>query len=374
MTIPAEPEISYRRRVLAVGPGEGLLTGQSMAFLTYVRNSHHMISIVNTNDVGMSLIGHAISSIRVIILSAWHLLCSKPQCVYISTSRSKLGAIKDIAVIAIARLRGVPVVNHLHGITFRNFRDSLGTIYGSIVDWAYGYIAASIVLHEDLISQYARYSRMKVAVVNNFVSAEIARALESKKEIAGALNILFLSNVIPEKGVFELIDAVKGLLAHGPHELHLRIAGHCLPGAAMTSKEVKAKLSASIAGVAQIQYCGFADAAERRALLEWANVLALPSYMKEEAIPLAVLEGMAAGCHLIVSDFGILSGLVTGLVATVVPAKDANALQEAIAAILANAKLLQDAFSVNPRIARERYSEAQYIRGIDGIIDQFSGK
>ena len=155
------------------------MTGQSAAFLTYVRKSRHTVAVVNTNDEGTSLAFHVASSVRVIILAVLHMLFRKPQCVYISTSRSKLGAVKDLAVISIARFMAVPVVNHLHGTTFISFRKSLGMLYGSIVDWAYRYIAASIVLHESLISQYARYPTMRVAVVNNFVDSRIANSFDA---------------------------------------------------------------------------------------------------------------------------------------------------------------------------------------------------
>ncbi len=374
MSFADTPEITDRLQVLAVGPGEGFVTGQSVAFLTFVRKSRHMIVQVNTNDEGRSFLVHAVSSIRVIIMSAWQILFRKPQCVYISTSRSKLGAIKDVTVIALSRLMGVPVVNHLHGITFASFRNSLGAVYGSIVDWAYGYIAASIVLHERLISQYARYPRMNVAVVNNFVDGEIANAFNEKKAIAGAVNVLFLSNIVPEKGVFELIDAVKGLLAQHPREIRLKIAGRFLPGSEMSCAEVEAKLSKSIAGIAEIEYCGFANAPAKKALLEWAHVLALPSYMKEEAIPLAVLEGMAAGCYLIVSDFGILPYVIEGIAGAVVSAGDTVALQKSLAEVMTNPELLRVANSRNPLIARKNYSEAEYISGIDGIIRKFSRK
>jgi glycosyltransferase involved in cell wall biosynthesis len=356
---------------LAVGPGEGFLTGQSAAFLTYVGKSRHSICVVNTNDEGRSLVSRAASSVRVILRSAWQMLLHRPDCVYISTSRSRLGAIKDIFVIALARLRGVPVVNHLHGITFAAFRESLGWLYGSIVDWAYGHIAASIVLHENLIGQYARYTHMKVAVVNNFVDADIASSLNSKGPVVGPINILFMSNMIPEKGIFELIDAVKNLLAQRPGEFRLKIAGRFLAGAGLSSRDVEVELHRRIAGSPDIEYCGFADPRTKQALLEWAHVLALPSYMKEEAIPLVILEGMAAGCYLIVSDFGVLPNLVKDLIAAVVPAKDSFALQGSLASVLANRKLLSEANTLNPRIAREKYSEAQYVCGVDGIIGEF---
>ena len=364
----------FRRRVLAVGPGEGFVTGQSVAFLTYTGKSRHAVAIVNTNDEGRSFLLHVASSIRVIVLAAWALLYRTPQCVYISTSRSKLGAIKDIAVIALARLVKVPVVNHLHGITFASFRESLGPIYGSVVDWAYGYIAASIVLHQKLMAQYARYPGMKISVVNNFVDTDTSDSGTSRYRDDGSINVLFLSNLVPEKGLFELIDAVKALLTEYPRGISLKLAGRYLPGAEMSSREVEAKFLQSIAGLSPIQYCGFANATEKKQLLAWAHVLALPSYMKEEAAPLAVLEGMAAGCYLIVSNFGVLPDLVEDATAAVVPARDTVALQKALTMLIENPDLLRTAGLVNPKIAHQRFSVARYVSAIDGILHEVSGE
>jgi glycosyltransferase involved in cell wall biosynthesis len=372
--VVAVSDAHFRRRILAVGPGEGFVTGQSVAFLTYTGKSRHAVSIVNTNDEGRSLLLHVASSIRVIVLAAWALLYRTPQCVYLSTSRSKLGAIKDIAVIALARLVKVPVVNHLHGITFASFRESLGPVYGSVVDWAYGYISASIVLHQKLIAQYARYPGMKISVVNNFVDADISDSSASRNRDDGSINVLFLSNLVPEKGLFELIDSVKSLLAQHPTAITLKLAGRYLPGAGMSSREVEVKFLQTIAGLSPIQYCGFADATEKKELLAWAHVLALPSYMKEEAAPLAVLEGMAAGCYLIVSDFGVLPDLVQDATATVVPARDRIALQNALAILMENPNLLRTARLVNPKIAQERFSVARYVSAIDGILLEISGE
>jgi glycosyltransferase involved in cell wall biosynthesis len=365
----AASDTHFQRRVLAVGPGEGFVTGQSMAFLTYARNSRHKICVVNTNDEGRTLLFRALSSIRVILGSARQILARRPDCVYISTSRSKLGAIKDIAVIAVARFMRVPVVNHLHGISFVDFRESLGSLYGSVVDWAYGHIAASIVLHEKLLAQYARYPRMRLRVVNNFVDAELARTLGAR-EPAGPVKVLFLSNLMPEKGLFELIDSVKHLLVRFPGKFNLKIAGRFLAGAGMSRGEVEKRFLQSIDGLAEIEYRGFADAAVKGELLRWADVLALPSYMKEEAVPLVVLEGMAAGCYLIVSDFGILPDLVAGLAGAVVPSRDAAALEDALSRVLADGRLLRAAAALNPSIAPEKYSEARYISGVDAIIEE----
>jgi hypothetical protein len=57
-----------------------------------------------------------------------------------------------------------------------------------------------------------------------------------------------------------------------------------------------------------------------------------------------------------------------------VPARDSTALQNALSAVLANPDLLHAAKSQNPLVARQMYSEAQYIAGIDRLIDEYGAE
>jgi glycosyltransferase involved in cell wall biosynthesis len=83
---------------------------------------------------------------------------------------------------------------------------------------------------------------------------------------------------------------------------------------------------------------------------------------------------MAAGCYLIVSDFGVLPDLVEDATAAVVPARDTVALQKALTMLKENPDLLRTAGLVNPKIAYERFSVARYVSAIDGILDAVSGE
>ena len=369
MSSHSVPHRGDRKRVLAVGPGEGMTTGQASAFLAFARNSAHEISVVNTNDEGWSTLLRALSSIRVIVASAFRITFARPDCVYISTSRSRRGAIKDIAVIELAKLRRIPVVNHLQGSSFLLFRNALGPGYGKALDHAYESITASIVPHESLISHYSRYPRMAIRVVTNFVDAALEQSLQgASNRSTRPVKVLFLSNLMPDKGIFELILAAKAVASAFPGQLCLRIAGRPLPGRGMSVGDIKERLSTELSGVPNIEYCGVADLAKKAALLKWANVLALPSYMREEAVPLAVLEGMAAGCYLLVSDHGALPDLVKEVPAAVVPVRDITALERVLTQLIADPQPLEDARMRSPEIARARHSQTRYVQDIDQIV------
>ena len=360
-----------RKRVLAVGPGKGMTTGQASAFLTFTLNSAHEISVVNTNDEGRPAVLRALSSIRVIIEFASKIAFAMPDCVYISTSRSRRGAIKDIAVIELAKLRRIPVLNHLHGSSFQRFRNDLGAGYRQVLDHAYESIAASIVPHESLIPHYSCYPQMAIRVVNNFVDATLEQALErDASKSTTPVNVLFLSNLMPDKGIFELILAAKAVNKAFPRRLRLKIAGRPLSGMGMSVKDIKERLSAELSSSQIIEYCGFADLAKKAALLKWANVLALPSYTREEAVPLAVLEGMAAGCFLLGSDHGALPHLVEGVPAAVVPVRDIPALERVLIRLIVDPRPLEEARMRSPEIAKARYSQTRYVQSIDRLVTE----
>ncbi len=83
----------------------------------------------------------------------------------------------------------------------------------------------------------------------------------------------------------------------------------------------------------RVDYIGYVDAADRRALYAGARILVLPSL--HEGFGLPVLEAMALGVPVITSDRGALPE-VAGDAGVMVKADDAAGLAAAIAALLAD--------------------------------------
>lgn len=124
------------------------------------------------------------------------------------------------------------------------------------------------------------------------VAAERARS-------ADARHILFIGTLEPRKNVGALIAAYRALVSAVADAPPLVLAGR------MTAEGVAWQHSATEAGLAdRVRFLGYVDDRDRPALYEAAHMLVLPSL--EEGFGFPVLEGMACGVPVVISNRGSL--------------------------------------------------------------------
>lgn len=135
--------------------------------------------------------------------------------------------------------------------------------------------------------------------------------------------ILFVGNVIPEKGVLELIDAF-GEIKRKFADVSLYILG------AQRNQTFSEKVLQLIERE-EIKDVHFKQPVNQAELAKWmaaSNVLALPSY--HEGFGLVALEAMATGTQVVGSDVGGLSYLLQGQAGILVKPKSSSSLAEGL--------------------------------------------
>jgi len=135
--------------------------------------------------------------------------------------------------------------------------------------------------------------------------------------------VLFIGTLEPRKNLGVLLDAYERLALHRTHVAPLRIAGTAGPDAAAWLDRVRRR---PLDGI--VHYVGYVADSAREALFAGARTVVLPSL--DEGFGLPVLEAMAAGIPVVVSDRGALPE-VAGGAAVVVDATDAEALAATLA-------------------------------------------
>ena len=171
------------------------------------------------------------------------------------------------------------------------------------------------------------------------------------------LRILFIGQIIAEKGVFVLLEALEILQKQGVY-CTCRYAGE---GVARGELEV------------QVERCGLAKSVEVLGFCSdplgqyhWADVVVVPS-LWAEAFGLVAIEAMATGAVVVVSDAGGLPEVV-GDAGVIVPSGDGNALAAAISEIARDIDGARD----RARRARERVIHVfQVDQTVDAIIKVF---
>jgi len=146
-----------------------------------------------------------------------------------------------------------------------------------IIEW--GYIGEIIV----------QTTTVDATLTNNF---SLKEKIEKRKKDNSTTKILFLSRVIKEKGIFELVDAFENINKRIDN-LELTIAG---------DGEEFNQLKDVVKNKKNIKLTGFVEGEDKIALLKESDIYILPSYT--EGLPIAVLEAMLFGLPVITTRVG----------------------------------------------------------------------
>jgi glycosyltransferase involved in cell wall biosynthesis len=258
----------------------------------------------------------------------------------------------DGALLLLSRLRGAPVVLHVHGARFDDFLDSLPAPAAAAARWLARRAAVVVVLSEEWRQRLAtRWPGARLSVVANGV-AMLAQAHSVAR--AGPPRYVFMGNLGRRKGVHVLLQAAAQ--SQQPWQLALA-GGEEEPGySAHTRAEID---RLGLAG--RVQMLGPVVDQAKIDLLAGAQGFVLPSLA--EGLPMALLEAMAMALPAVVTAVGAMPGVVReGIDGHVVPAEDAAALAAAL-----------DALALQPE-QRQRFGLAAVERcralyGIERMVD-----
>lgn len=229
--------------------------------------------------------------------------------------------------MAAALAAGWPVIFHLHGGGFARFfaRES-GPVARRFVRFFLDRAAAIVVLSERWAAWMHRVtSNPRIVVIPNSVALPPPASAPREPGL-----VVFAGRCREAKGLHDLFDAI-ALLAPAMPRLRLECAGEGDLHAAL-------RRARSLGIADRIRLRGWITPRERDELLARATVFVLPSHA--EALPMSVLEAMAAGCPVVATSVGGLPDVVRhGENGLLVPPKAPRALAEALAAVLADPAL-----------------------------------
>ena len=167
-------------------------------------------------------------------------------------------------------------------------------------------------------------------------------------------NLLFLGRLCKEKGINELLEAVKGLKQEFP-DLQLYLGGIWVE----EELEKKAEKCGDF-----VHYLGWINAEKKKEYLQKCNLFVLPTYF--EGLPMSLLEGMAYGCACVATEVGGIPQVVTDKKdGFMIPAKDVQALKNAIRELLGNPDL-QKEIGMNARKTVE--SNYEIVTSVNNLV------
>ena len=292
-----------------------------------------------------------------LMLDWWRLFGSKPVPVAHIHTCSGLTFFLDGALLLLSRLRGAPVVMHVHGARFDEFLDGLSAPAAALARWLSRRASVVVVLSPAWQERLAlRWPGVRLMVLANGVSMPaVAHAVACPEKP----RFVFLGNLGRRKGVHLLLEAAA--LAREPWVVVLA-GGEEEPGFMQWTRDEITRQSLGH----RLEVLGPVVGNAKIDLLAGAQGFVLPSLA--EGLPMALLEAMDMGLPVVVSAVGAMPEVVRhGLEGHVVPADDAAALAAALDAMARSPEQRQRQGAAAAERCRSLYGIERMVESVLGI-------
>lgn len=180
---------------------------------------------------------------------------------------------------------GKRAVIQIHGAEYLTFYDGLGSLGKRVVDRFFGRADLVLALSDSWRGELeSRFHIGTLRTLNNGIDTDLFKAASADAE-ACRNSFLMLGRLGQRKGTYDLIRAAEIAVRENP-EISICLAGD--------GEVEKVRRMVQEKGLGKhIQVPGWIGREKKLAYMKEAATLVLPSY--HEGLPMAVLEGMAAG-------------------------------------------------------------------------------
>ena len=286
------------KNVLIIGPIPEPTTGVSLANKVVLenlsKNAEYNLDSINTSynkfdeDLGAFSLSKFIFFLK---LNFFAYKIFKADIVYITPGQTFFGVVKYAVFIILSTVFGKDLITHIHGNHAGKEYSLLKGLKKRIFKLLLSKTSKGIVLSESLTGNMSPFiERKNIYVLYNFVEDylfPVKEEIDQKIKLATKPKVVFLSNLMQEKGIFDLLEALILLEVEG-FDYEAKIAGNI-------DAKHKQRVEDYFKKLKNVQYVGLVSGQEKKDLLLWGNVFVLPTFYKMEGQPISILEAMATG-------------------------------------------------------------------------------
>lgn len=310
---------------------------------------------VGRRATGLRVVEGALAPLRDNFNLARRVLSEHPDVVHLNASFNLNSLLRDGAFrLTLGLLRFRRVVVYFHGWDASHMRRVAGSRwFAAAVRMVFGKAAAIIVLSSEFKAQLMALGipGERIHVMSTMFDGRLFERAD-EPFAHERLRLLFMSRLIPEKGVFEVLEAVAGVLGEG-YDAELVVAGD---GPARRGAEARA----TELGIAdRVRFTGYVRGAEKANVLMNADIFVFPTRYSE-GCPVVLLEAMAAGAYLITNRAGGIADIIKdGEHGILLDTADAKSVQTALRKALRDPRMMQ--VRAHNRDAAWRHFEAHRV-------------
>jgi len=285
----------------------------------------------------------------------------KPQVVYVTPVSTGMAFYRDFVLMKMLQVLRCNVVAHFHnkGVSTRQNRKLDNWLYRSFFK-GINVILLAANLYDD-IKKYVKPNQ--VFICPNGIKDEHPGQLPARHNTTPQL--LFLSNLIIEKGIIDLLDACKILNDKG-------VKFECTYVGAETTeisgddfnKMVEEK---GLKGV--VEYIGKRFDKEKEACYANADIFVFPTFYHNECFPLVLLEAMSYGLPCVSTNEGAISDIIDdGKTGFVVEKNNSQQLADKLEVLINDATLRKTMGDAGKAKFEEQYTVEKFEWNLFNIL------
>lgn len=290
------------------------------------------------------------------------------KTIYMTPGQTFFGILKYYPFIFISKVLRKEILIHVHGNHLWKEYENLNGYKKRIFYHIISKFNKGIVLSPKLRKNLTPFIRDEyIYEVYNFIEDNIlndisAEDIKSKK--TDELNIVFLSNLMKEKGIFDFLNSIIILKKKGV-KFKAKIAGAVDKTSENELNELFNKLKDDV------EYLGVVRGNDKRNLLLNSNVFVFPTYYSMEGQPISILEAMGTGNIILTTNHAGISDIFVenknGFFIEKTNPNDIASKLERLSNTLGDHKKIM----INNNLeANEKYSTNRFISNIIEIIER----
>jgi glycosyltransferase involved in cell wall biosynthesis len=358
---PTAPPKKDFREILAVGDYPPPINGQSEAFRLLVDRLG--LPYLNISELGHTKDGRS-NLLRVFrVVGNWwkcFRMAKGKSVVYISGAQSSFGFLRDLGYMLAGWARGGKVAVHLHGAYFYLSLPKMMWPIKALVKATYSRLDRVILLSKIFDTMLPFVKPTRLAVVGNGVPIPPD---PGAKELREPIRLLYLSNLVPSKGILALLEAME----HLDERFRLDVTGGPALGPADAFDNPDQFFQAFKAKIEPLEKTGRATyhavvRGEKKArLLAECDVLVLPTLYEAEAQPICVIEAMMAGMPIVATRHRDIPNMVPGSCGVLVDQPEPEAIAKAVRDVTDSAESFRERSIAARNFSVENFSDEAHL-------------
>lgn len=316
-------------------------------------------------DIGKAGFKKAVVFIRLLLNIKKKVKALRPNLVYVTPNAKGNAFYKDFIIVQMLKSLGCKVICHYHNKGVKTRQDRW------LDDWLYRRFFKGIkviLLAEVLYDDVCKYvKREDVFICPNGIPDTVTEGLRRPENKVP--HILFLSNLLVDKGVIVLLDALQILKERNYSFICDFVGGETAEiDATRFNKEVEKRQLNTIA-----IYRGRKYGRDKENTLEASDIFVFPTFYSNECLPLVLLETMRHGTACISTNEGGIPDIIKdGVNGIICEKRDKDSLANAIQRLLEDKELRTKMGDEGYKLFKEKYTLKNFESNMSELLAEIN--